>query len=110
MPRADGPFEVPEKVNDNAYKIDLPGDYEASCTFNITGIKSYFEDDKLENLRKNSFLEVEDDEHMEEQHDQPKESPTSQEINSTRLLIQDLLPGLLSSWKLEIMQLSQLIS
>ena len=27
MPRADGPFEVLERVNDNAYKVNLPGDY-----------------------------------------------------------------------------------
>jgi len=28
MPRAKGPFEDLERVNDNAYKIDLPGDYQ----------------------------------------------------------------------------------
>ena len=61
MPRADGPFEVLEKINDNAYKIDLPRDYGVSCTFNVADLKPYFEDDKLENLRENSFLEGEDD-------------------------------------------------
>jgi len=61
MPRADGPFEVLEKINDNAYKIDLPRDYGVSCTFNVANLKPYFEDDKLENLGENSFLEGEDD-------------------------------------------------
>ena len=27
MPRADGPFDILERSNDNAYKVDLPGDY-----------------------------------------------------------------------------------
>ncbi|MCI10001.1 retrotransposon protein, partial [Trifolium medium] len=27
MPRADGPFKVISKINDNAYKIELPGEY-----------------------------------------------------------------------------------
>jgi len=35
MPKADGPFEVLEKVNDNVYKVDLPGDYGVSATFNM---------------------------------------------------------------------------
>jgi len=34
MPRVDGPFEVLERVNDNAYKVNLPGDYGVSATFN----------------------------------------------------------------------------
>jgi len=61
MPRADGSFELLAKVNDNAYKIDLLGEYGVSCTFNVADLKPYFEDDKLENSRENSFLEGEDD-------------------------------------------------
>jgi len=35
MPIAEGPFEVLEKVNDNAYKVDSPSDFAVSTTFNV---------------------------------------------------------------------------
>jgi len=47
MPRANGPFEVLEKANNNAYKIDLLGEYGISCTFNVADLKPYYEDDLL---------------------------------------------------------------
>jgi hypothetical protein len=39
MPRADGPFKVLEKINENAYKLDWPVDFGVSLTFNITDLK-----------------------------------------------------------------------
>jgi len=43
MPRAKGPFEVPERINNNAYKINLLNDYGVSATFNVVDLASYFE-------------------------------------------------------------------
>jgi len=61
IPRASGPFEVLEKVNDNAYKTNPPGEYGVCCTFNVAYLKPYTEDDHLENLKANSFQLEEDD-------------------------------------------------
>ncbi|GJV16696.1 RNA-directed DNA polymerase [Tanacetum coccineum] len=38
QPRADGPFRVLKRINDNAYKIDLPGEYHVSATFNVADL------------------------------------------------------------------------
>ncbi|GJX45517.1 RNA-directed DNA polymerase [Tanacetum coccineum] len=40
-PRADGPFQVQKKINDNAYKIELPGHYNVSATFNVSDLSPY---------------------------------------------------------------------
>jgi hypothetical protein len=45
MPRADGPFKVLERINDNAYKLDLPVDFRVSPTFNIADLKPYLGED-----------------------------------------------------------------
>ena len=55
MPRADGPFEVLERINDNAYKVNLPGEYGVSASFNVGDLSPYEEDDHLSNLRQISF-------------------------------------------------------
>jgi len=54
MLRANGPFEILERVNDNAYKVDLPGEYGVSATFNVANLSPYLEDDHLANLTANS--------------------------------------------------------
>jgi len=61
MPRADSPFEVSERINDNAYKVDFPGEYGVSVAFNVADLSSYLEDDYLEDLRANSLLQGEND-------------------------------------------------
>ena len=42
-PRADGPFRVLQRIGENAYKIELPGDYGVSATFNVSDLSPYYE-------------------------------------------------------------------
>ena len=49
MPRAAGPYKIIEKINDNAYKLELPPEFGVSPTFNIVDLKPYLgEEDELE--------------------------------------------------------------
>jgi len=61
MPRAEGPFEVLKRTNDNAYKIDLPVKYEASATFNVADLSPFYLDTFPPDLRIKSFQQGEDD-------------------------------------------------
>ena len=54
LPRGDGPFQVLECINDNAYKLDLPGEYNVSSTFNVTDLSPF---DVGDDLRTNPFQE-----------------------------------------------------
>jgi len=54
MPRVNGPFEILERVNNNAYKVNLLGDCGVSATFIVADLSSYLNDDHLANLRVNS--------------------------------------------------------
>src|SRR5438105_14629496 len=68
MPRAAGPFKVLEKINDNAYKLELPPDFRVSPTFNISDLKPYFgEEDELES-RMTPIQEGGDDEDITPLH------------------------------------------
>ena len=44
MPQADGPFRVLQRIEENAYTIELPGDYGVSKTFNVSDLSPYYED------------------------------------------------------------------
>ena len=57
-----GPFKVLEKINDNAYKLDLPTEFGVSPTFNFADLKPYLgEEEELES-RMTQIQEGEDDE------------------------------------------------
>jgi transposase InsO family protein len=61
MPCAAGLFEVFEKINDNAYKLELPPEFGVSLTFNISDFKPYLgEKDELESRM--TPIQEEDDE------------------------------------------------
>ena len=38
QPRGDEPFQILERINDNAYKVDLSGEYGVSATFNVSDL------------------------------------------------------------------------
>jgi len=62
MPRSEGPYEVLEQVGPNAYKVDLPGDYGISATFNMADLRPYVdESEEIRSLRPNSSQPGEDD-------------------------------------------------
>ncbi|RDX93860.1 hypothetical protein CR513_23832, partial [Mucuna pruriens] len=52
----DDPFQVIEKINDNAYKLDLPSEYQISTTFNAIDLSLFNVGDELD-LRTNLFEE-----------------------------------------------------
>lgn len=41
QPRGDCPFQVLEKINDNAYKLDLPSECQVSPTFNASNLSPF---------------------------------------------------------------------
>ncbi|XP_074299792.1 uncharacterized protein LOC141630959 [Silene latifolia] len=55
MPRAEGPYKVVGRVNNNAYKVEIPGDYGVHATFNVGDLSPYLDDDGLAGLRSIPF-------------------------------------------------------
>ncbi|WVZ97503.1 hypothetical protein U9M48_043030 [Paspalum notatum var. saurae] len=60
MPRGDGPFKVLTKINDNAYKLELPEGYGVSPTFNVADLSPFLGEQVIES-RTTPFQEGEDD-------------------------------------------------
>ena len=66
-PRGDGPFQVLARINDNAYKLYLPGEYNISATFNVSDLSPF---DVGDDSRTNPFEERGNDENQQALKDQ----------------------------------------
>jgi len=55
MARSDRPFKITERIKNNAYKLQLPGDMAISATFNVGDLSPYIDDyfEDPSNLRTN---------------------------------------------------------
>lgn len=45
-PRGDGPFKVLDRINNNAYRLELPDDYGINPTFNVADLSLYDKSDE----------------------------------------------------------------
>jgi len=63
MNREDDPYKIVQKVQDNAYKIELPSDINISSTFNVGDLAPNIEEkyEGYKNLRVNPLQEGEVD-------------------------------------------------
>jgi hypothetical protein len=62
MSRAAGSFKILAKINDNAYKHELPPEFGVSSNFNISDLRPYFREEDEMLSRTTSMQEGEDDE------------------------------------------------
>ena len=89
--RGDGPFQVLERINDNAYKIDLPGEYNVSPTFNVSDLSLY---DVGEDSRTNPFEESENDTNKQDTSSDPLQIPSGPITRAQVRRLQETLNGL----------------
>jgi hypothetical protein len=62
MSCAAGPFKILAKINDNAYKLELPPEFGVRPSFNISDLRSHLGEEYEMSSRTMSMQEGEDDE------------------------------------------------
>ena len=87
MLRAKGPFEVLEKVND-AYEVDLPGNFGVLATCIVAYLSPYLQDDYLVDLKSKFSQRGEDDGGPSSQHNM--DTQISQESLHISSKVQDM--------------------
>ena len=90
-PRSDDPFQVLERINDNVYKLDLPGEYNISATFNVSDLSPF---DVGDDLRTNPFEERGNDENQQAFRD-PLHVPVGSITRARSKKIKEALNGLI---------------
>jgi hypothetical protein len=91
-PRGDGPFQVLERINDNAYKLDLPGEYNISATFNVSDLSLF---DVGDDSRSNPFEERGNDENQQALLKDPLHVPVGPITRARFKQIKEALNGLI---------------
>jgi len=61
QPRRDGLFQVLESINDNVYKVDLPGEYGVSASLNVYDLSLFDVGNDFQYLKTNVFQEGDND-------------------------------------------------
>ena len=90
-PRGDGLFQVLERINDNAYKLGLSGEYNISATFNVSDLSPF---DVGDDSRTNPFEERGNDENQQAFKD-PLHVPVGPITKSRSKKIEEALNGLI---------------
>jgi len=92
QPRGDGPFQLLERINDNTYKVDLPGKYGVSSTSNVSDLSFFDVGNNFQHLRTNAFQEADNDvdnpAQLHETHDE--KAQVHEANNEVQDSIQDL--------------------
>jgi len=93
QPRGDRPFQVLERINDNAYKIDIPSEYGVSSSFNVVDLTPFVTDDDSKHLRENAFQEGGNDENPKTAQIQGPmtRSRTKQSLDTLQQMVADIL-------------------
>ena len=91
-PRGDGPFQVLARINNNAYKLDLLGEYNISATFNVYDLSPF---DVGEDSRTNPFEERGNDENQQASLKNPLHVPVGPITRARSKMIKEALSGLI---------------